>query len=269
MTHFRQFSSSDEFSSPVRNIDSNAPSDKRNELIDLIFHIVENNSPPLNEQRMHRIICQSLGETASGKPYAGFRHAAGRDLGKADWPRVYDLICRLWSEFESEGLSDQYREGVNRILSGNRVVWDLNEKGQLQRHLPLQAQTMINTAINELNSPEFAPALKLFNAANDAFNDHRRRDRDACSNIFDSMESVAKQVFNMPDDTFGSVLTHVSQIHGLQVEIISVLKGINTLRNHKFGHGMTEPFNLSSTEVDFTYLTCIGGILLFARSKKS
>lgn len=102
------------------------------------------------------------------------------------------------------------------------------------------------------------------NAARDAFDDRPRRDRDACANIFDSLESVAKEVFNIPNATFGSVLKHVRQTNAFQGEITSVLESINTLRNRKFGHGMTTPFDLSTGEVDFTYLSCIGAIILFA-----
>lgn len=265
MTHFRDFSSSDEFQPAVRNIDSDAPAGMRHELIDLIFHLAEHNSPPLTDKRMHRIICQSLGAPASGQPYGGFRYAAGRDLGKADWHRVYDVICRLWPEFEGAGVTEEYRQGANRILAAYGVVWELTEEGRLQRHLPTPAQTLVAAAITELRYPRFAPALTLLNAARDAFDDRPRRDRDACTNIFDSMESVTKEVFNMPNATFGSVLKHVRQNNALQGEVISVLEAINTLRNRKFGHGMTVQFDLSSGEVDFTYLTCIGAILLFVK----
>ena len=214
---------------------------------------------------MHRIVCQSLGERASGQPYGGYRYAAGRDFARADWQRVYDLICRLWPEFTRAEVGHEYRQGVNRILAGYGVVWELREEGRLERHLPPPAQSLVAAAITELRDPQFAPALVLLNAAREAFDDRPRRDRDACTNIFDSMESVAKEVFNMPNATFGSVLKHVRQTNALQAEVISVLEAINTLRNHKFGHGMTVPFDLSSGEVDFTYLTCIGAILLFIK----
>jgi hypothetical protein len=79
------------------------------------------------------------------------------------------------------------------------------------------------------------------------------------------MESIAKEVFNMPDSTFGTVLTAIRNGGNLNNQVISVLDAINTLRNRNFGHGMTDTFQLSSKEVDFTYLTCIGAILLFAR----
>lgn len=66
------------------------------------------------------------------------------------------------------------------------------------------------------------------------------------------MESVAKEVFNMPNATFGSVLGPVRYNNHLKTEIVSVLDVMNTLRNSKFGHGMTIPFDPSPGEVDFT-----------------
>ena len=265
MSHFRDFSATNDSSPPVRNIDSEAPAGLRQELVDLVFHLAEQNSPPLSEERMHRVICQSIGVSASGQPYGGFRYAAGRDLGRANWQRVYDVMCRLWPEFLNAGLIDQYFQGVNRILAGYGIVWELTETGRLQRHLPTQAQAMASAAITELGHPRYAPALMLLNDARDAFDDRPRRDRDACANIFDAMESVAKEIFNMPNATFGAVLGHVRQSGRLNAEIISVLEATNTLRNRKFGQGMTIPFDLSPGEVDFTYLTCIGDILLFVR----
>ncbi len=265
MTKFRDFSSSEEFQQPIRNIDYDAPTAMRHELIDLFFHLAEHNSPPLSEDRLYRIISQSLGIGTSGQPYGGFRYASGRDLARAEWPSVYDLICRLWPEFERAGIAREYCQGVNRILSGNRVVWELDREGRLHRVLPSPVQAFLAATIAELSDPRFAPALELLRAAMDAFDDRPRRDRDACSNIFDCMESVAKEVFNMPTTTFGNILRNLRQSHALRGEIIGVLEAINTLRNRKFGHGMTITFDLSPVEVDFTFVTCLGGILLFAR----
>jgi hypothetical protein len=154
---------------------------------------------------------------------------------------------------------------LNRILAGNGVVWDLNGEGRIQRNIPAPARVFIDAAIAELSVPRFAPALVLFDTAQDAFDARPRRDRDACSNVFDSMESVAKEVFNMPTATFGGVLSHVQTTRTLLSETAAILQALNTLRNRKFGHGMTTTFGLSPNEVDFTYLTCIGAILVFAR----
>ncbi|MBW2062479.1 MAG: hypothetical protein JRI95_13100 [Deltaproteobacteria bacterium] len=103
MSNFREFSSSDEVERPVRNIDLDAPDGMRQELIDLFFHLAEHNSPPLNEGTMHRIVCQSLGEKASGQPFIeviqehgiGFTtqipiyHSDGTYLAKVKSNRVY------------------------------------------------------------------------------------------------------------------------------------------------------------------------------------
>ncbi|MDH4318533.1 MAG: hypothetical protein OEV64_09105 [Desulfobulbaceae bacterium] len=248
----------------MRNVDADAPLGMRQELTDLFFHIAEHNSPPLDVELLQRVICQSLGTKAPGNPYGGFRYAAGRDIDKAEWPRVYDLICRLWLEFESAGVDEEFHQGVNRILSGYGVVWELTKKGHLQRHLPPHASSLVEIAFTQLSAPQFSSSLSLIMAAQEAFDDRPRRDRDACANIFDALESVAKQVFNMPNATFGNVLKNVRKRKAFQGEIISVLESINTLRNRKFGHGMTTPFDLSTGEVDFTYLSCIGAIILFA-----
>lgn len=270
LNHFRDFSLSDEQIPPVRNVDSDAPEGMRNELLDLFFHFAEHhNSSTFNPDLLYRIICQSLDKRASGQPYSGYRYASGRDLGSANWHRVYDLICRLWPEFVKAGIKEEYRNGVNRILNAYGIVWELNESGQLRRVLPIEVNSQIAAAMAELSSQNYSSARTLLHTALDAYNDRPRRDRDACANVFDAMESVAKEIFQLPSDTFGAVLAHIRKTQGLQTEVIDVLEKVNTLRNHKFGHGMTVPFDLSSAEVDFTYLSCIAGMLLFVRTRQA
>ncbi|PYV24573.1 MAG: hypothetical protein DMG24_11070 [Acidobacteria bacterium] len=70
----------------------------------------------------------------------------------------------------------------------------------------------------------------------------------------------------MPNATFGDVVKHLRQRQAFDPQILAVLEGMNTLRNRSFGHGMTAQFNFTAAEVDFTYLACIGAILLFART---
>ncbi|MCL4706754.1 hypothetical protein KJ068_16415 [bacterium] len=267
--HFRDFSLSDESIPPVRNVDSDAPREMRNELVDLFFHLIEHSSSSISPDLLYRIICQSLGETASGKPCGGYRYASGRDAGKADWQRIYDLICRLWPEFVTADVKEEYRNGVNRILGAYGIVWELNESGQLRRVLPREVNLQIAAAMAELSQQNYAPARTLLHTALDAYHDRPRQDRDACANVFDAMESVAKENFQLPNATFGAVLAHIRKTQGLQTEVIDVLEKVNTLRNHKFGHGMTVPFDLSSAEGDFTYLSCIAGILLFVRTRQA
>lgn len=260
-----------------------APSELRQELVDLVFHIAEQRPEELSEERIHRVICQSLGVRASGQPYGGFRYAVGRDIAGVDWARVYDVMLRLVSEFRQppetaqygsrrtrrssgpEAL-DEYRDGLNRILAAHGIAWELDEDGRLRRVLPAAAQEQVQAAVQELSAPEFEPALELFELARDAYDDRPRRERDACANMFDAMESVAKEKYAMPSSTFGQVVHHMGQTAAQHQDIIEVLRRVNDLRNRNFGHGMTTPFELSNAEVDFSYLACVGGILLFART---
>jgi hypothetical protein len=119
----------------------------------------------------------------------------------------------------------------------------------------------------ELACPAAAPALQLFNLARDAYDDRPRRDRDACANVFDAMESVAKIKYQRPNDTFGQVKNYIEANNLLRPEIILMLTGLNQLRNGNFGHGMTVQFGLNPGETDFVYLSCISVILLFTRSQ--
>jgi hypothetical protein len=259
----RGFSISGNLPLPERTIDSDAPQPMRQEILDIGFSLAEHgNRQEPTPDRIFRIVSQTLGIAPSGNPYAGFRHAAGRDLQRADWPRVYDVILRLASEFDRAERFTEFQEGVNQALAANGVVWELSDAGRLVRVLPLAVQQQVSTAMQELSAPRFAPALDLFNAAKDAYDDRPRRDRDACSNAFDALESVAKEKADMPNATFGQV---VAQNTTLNVEVRGVLSSVNTLRNRNFGHGMTSAFALTGPEVDFTYLTCVAGILLFAR----
>jgi hypothetical protein len=264
MNWIRDFSMQQGGIPPGRNIED-APQSMRQELVDLFFGLAEDCNGAVSGEHIHRVVCQSLGVGAAGQPYGGHRYAAGRDIGRVDWARVYDLIARLWPIYEQAQLAEAYREGVNRILAAHGIAWDLSEDGRLHRVLPVPAQAQINAAFVELSDPRFAPALQLFNAASDAFDDRPRRERDACSNIFDAMESVAKEHYQMPRVTFGQVVAHIRQTQALNEQVTFVLEAVNTLRNRNFGHGGVIAFNLTAPEVDFTYLTCIGAILMFTR----
>jgi hypothetical protein len=267
MGPIRDFSASQNANAPLRNIDADAPAGMRQEIVDLVFFISENTSALQwpSPRQVYQVSCQSIGVQASGNPAAGFRQALGRDIANVEWRRVYDLICRLWPEFETQGLSQQYREGINRILAGYGIVWELHPDGHLRRFLPIDAQAQIAAAIGELRQARFQAAARLFSDARDAYDARPRRDNDACTNAFKAMESVAKIVFGMPNDTFGNVLGRARANSALKNEFITVLEAINALRNRKLGHGMPTPFDLSPSEVDFTYLSCVAGILLFAR----
>jgi hypothetical protein len=216
------------------------------------------------ERRLYDIISQSLGVAPSGQPYAGFRHASGRDIGKADWQRVYDVICRLWLDVPWD-LRAEFRTAVNRILAAHRIAWDLGEDGQLHRVLPLAAQAQIEMAFRELSHAGFAPALQLLRDALAAYDDRPQRDRDTCSNIFDALESVAKTVLKMPTKTFGDVLADIRKRTALSPDMTAVLQKLYDMANNHFRHGMTKPFTLKPPEIDFVLVSCVAGILPFVR----
>lgn len=259
MAHIRDFNNRQQ-PAPVRNVED-APEGMRQELVD---HLPRPNTVPPDQ--LHQVICQSLGVRMSANPYGGFRYADGRDIVRVEWTRVYDLISRLWVEYDRVGVADEYLEGVNRILAGYGSAWELRADGRLHRVLPVAAQQQVIAAIAELQEASYAPALALLTAASHAYDDRPRRDRDVCANIFDAVESVAKTKYAMPHDTFGGVLTHLRSIAGFNPQILGTLEAINTLRNRNFGHGMVAPLNLTPAEVDFTYLICVAAVLLLTRT---
>jgi hypothetical protein len=261
----RGFSEQSPDSSGARNLED-APRPMRQELIDLFFSLSEHSQSDVPPEHVYRATAQSLGIEAAGVPYGGFRHASGRDIRGVAWPRVYDLISRLWMDFERHGLGRQFCEGVNRILAAYGIAWELGEDGRLSRVLPTAAQEQVVGAFAELQDPRFGPALELFNAARNAYDERPRRDRDACTNIFDALESVAKEKHAMPAATYGQVVARLRTNNAFNTDILALLTGLNDLRNHNFGHGMTVQFNLTSAEVDFMYLACVSTILLLART---
>jgi hypothetical protein len=268
MNWIRDFSAHEGHVPQTRNVED-APQPMRQELVDAIYLVTGQTEGRLDaDHDLYFTMIQSLGYEAAGNPHAGRRQRIGRDISsqQTHWTRIYDLIARLWPEFQRVGFHEIYREVVNRILAGHAVAWDLGEDGRLHRVLPEAAHLQVQAAITELSDPRYAPAGALFRAASDAYDDRPRRDRDACSNIFDAMESVAKEKFGMPAATFGQVVTHIRRRQGMNEQIIGLLEALNSLRNRNFGHGMIAPFSLTGPEVDFTYLSCIGAILLLART---
>ena len=265
MNWIRGFSEQPAGASGARTLED-APEPMRQELVDLFFSLAEHRPEEVPPEHVYNVTSQSLGIHASGNPYGGFRYASGRDVRKVEWPRIYDLIVRLFADFEKHGSGDAFREGVNRILAAYGVAWELGGDGKLNRVLPVAAQAQVSEAFAEVQNPQFESALALFKAGREAFDARPRRDRDACSNIFDALESVAKQKFTMPNSTYGQVVAGLRADASFNPEILTLLSGLNDLRNRNFGHGMVAPFALTAAEVDFTYLTCIAAILLLVRT---
>ncbi len=259
---FRGFSGEHE-QPAVRDVED-APVGLRAELADLLFALGAD--ARLAEQHVYETIGRSLGVNVPGNPMSSRATRAANVMAQAAWPRIFDLILRFVPEFARAGHFEAFRDGVNRLLAGYQIAWDLDDNGRLIRVMPGQVIAIVRAAVQELSVPRFAPALTLFNSARDAYDARPRRDRDACANEFDCMESVAKEKHAMPHDTFGQVVRHVRQSGAQNAEIVSVLEALNTLRNRNFGHGMTAPFALTGPQVDFTYLSCIASTLLFVRT---
>jgi hypothetical protein len=87
---------------PVARVLEDAPREMRQELVDVFFGLAEQNvGVGLSDDRIFRVLSQSLGIAPAGNPYGGYRYAAGRDITGVPWQRVYDLISRLWPLYQA------------------------------------------------------------------------------------------------------------------------------------------------------------------------
>jgi hypothetical protein len=179
---------------------------------------------------------------------------------------IYDVTSWLWEQFRRADLNDAFRQEATRIFAAYGLAWDLGVDGRLYRVLPVAAQEQVSAVIGELGEARFAAAAELFGAARDAYDERPRRDRDACGNAFDALESVAKIKYVRPDDTFGQVKNYMAENRLAKPEIIEIFTELNRIRNRFFGHGMVVAFDLAPAEVDFVYLSCISCILFLTRT---
>jgi hypothetical protein len=187
-------------------------------------------------------------------------------IDKCTGPEIYNLIERIHAEAKGGQFAHEiaFEDGVNKVFGEESIGWKL-EDGKLERTLPVAAREQIDAVFKELANPQFAPALAHVIAAYKAYSARPRRDYDVCSNVFDGCESVAKEVFGLPTATFGDVLKAAQSKTSFVPQTISTLEKLYALSNSHFRHGMTERFSLGPSEVDFVYLTCLAGILLFVR----
>lgn len=259
--HVRGFTTAEGHVPLGRTVDDAAPNGLRQEYVDLVLYLAEQNH--LDLARIHQAATQSLGMLPAAEPYGGFHYALGRDINRAEWPRVYDLMVRLWPNFSTADCAEDYVGGVRRILAGYGIAWDMDDDGQLHRVMHPLAQARVDAASEILSEDRFADAQRIFSDARLAYDGRPRRDRDACANGFGAMEAVAKVVQEMPTATFHNVLEQIRRKGELNGEVIGVLDSVNTLRNRHFGHGV--PFPLRPEEVEFTYTVCVAGIVLLAR----
>jgi len=248
-----------------RNVDNDAPRQMRDELIDFFFHLAEESNGQVQPRAMYEATGLMLGAGITANPYGGYLARVSRDMGNAFWARVYDWISRMQQLFERAGMGAQFREGENTVLAAHRVVWELDADGQWQRDSPEPLREQVQAATAVLGRPELQPARELFGMATEAFNARPRRDRDACANAFDALESVGKITYAIPNGTFGQVLDEVRRRGNLNDNVFRILRDLEIIRHNEFAHGNAEPFRLNAREVDFVYTTCAAGILLFSR----
>jgi hypothetical protein len=263
----RSFSSQFDDTTSNRSIDNDAPLPLRQEYIDAVYLLLERQPNGLNktdERRLYNVVSQSLGIQPSGEPYAGFRYAISRDVNKVAWERFYDLIIRIGAEIPAIFLAE-YGMLVNRLLASYRIAWELRDDGGLHRVLPGAIGLQIEAAFRELSQPRFAAALSSFQEGMLAYNDRPQRGRDACKNMFDALEAVAKELGQKPRGTFGDVLSDIRKAQFLTNETLGSLQKLYDLANNHFRHGMTNVFALKPAEVDYIVVECLAAILMFIR----
>lgn len=246
-----------------RNVDNEAPRQMRIELVDFFFHLAGESNGRVQPRAIYEATGLMLGVGITANPYGGYPDRVARDIGNAEWIRVYDWISRIQREFSRAELAAEFRDGVNTILAAHGVVWELDDDGRWRRVLPEPLRQQIGAAIATLERAELTPARELFNTASEAFNARPRRDRDACANAFDALESVAKIVYTIPHGTLGQVLDEVRRRGTLNENVQRLLRDLEIIRHNEFGHGNARPFRLNGREVDFVYTTCAAAILLF------
>ena len=263
VAHFRAFTIAEGHVPDRRNVDDDAPAGLRQEFAGLVLHLA-GRCDNLDPATVYRAAALSLGVLPVGEPYrGGFERALGREIGRAEWPQVYDLMVRLWPDFEAAGCGADYRDGVRAILSAHAIAWDMDDRGQLHRVMHPVAQARVDAALAVLSEDRFDDARCIFSDARAAYDDHPRRNREVCANSFDAMEAVGKIAFAMPTATFHDVLQRIRDRGALNVQVVGVLESVNVLRHRTFGHGA--PFPLQPEEVEFTYTVCTAGIVLLAR----
>jgi len=181
--------------------------------------------------------------------------------------RVYELLERIYgwlAEEEGDAEAILFEKDLNHLLGEEGIGWRM-EDGIFERTLPAVVAEQVEDVFAELQSPRFEAALADVKAAVKAYNSNPRRDPDVCKNAFHACESVAKEVFAMPTKTLGDVLNKAKSDPRFTPLVLTTLEKLSALASSEFRHGMTEPFKLGPSEVDFVYLTCLAGIMLFAR----
>lgn len=180
---------------------------------------------------------------------------------------IYNMLEEIYSGLPnmSPGTQPHYVEELNQVLSDEGIGWEMDAQGHIQRLLPTAIEEEAENLFRELQATKWSTALGHLKASRKAYNSRPSRDREVCSEAFDALESVGKEVFSMPTATLGDVIKAARAKEIFAPETLAILEKIYALASNNFRHGMTQPFSLSAPEVDFVYVSCMAGILLFVR----
>jgi hypothetical protein len=218
-----------------RTIDNDAPGKLRLEWLAAIFDLAEQSierhqarggyrvvTECVTPEKLYKLVNGTLGVSDAVQPYGGYLKRASTNLSGADWERFYDVVLRVFKEFKKHTEETEYVEKTNEVLAAHGSAWQLTSQGNLERVVPVEVQTAVHLAFEELDDPKYQAAKELFALAKAAFDARPRRDRDAGANAFDGLESVVKTRFNEPSKTFGAVIDRYRA--RVDDEILAVLK---------------------------------------------
>jgi hypothetical protein len=213
-----------------------------------------------------RALCLPDLRIATLAPSNAWQRVSG-EISQAAWWSLFNLLGEIYQELTGKYGDDHtdFVQALNRVLAEESVGWHMDTSGCLQRQVPLAVRIEEETAFRELQAPRFAPALIHLESARRALNARPRRDREVCSEAFDAVESVGKEIFNIPNGTLGDVLKAARNNVRFSSETTSALEKLYSLANNHFRHGMTDPFKLSPAETEYVYVHCLAAILLFIR----
>ena len=251
---------------PLARVVEEAPPAMRMQLVAAIYRAAEEpvfDRRPINvAKELYPKISLTLGVRPVAVMHDAYAQRIGRDLEGVPWPMVFEVVLALWEDFGRHGRAEVYRSAVNGVFAMHGIAWDLGPDGSLHRVLPEGAQAQVAAMFAELARPGFEGARRLAEAAQRHYDARPRQDRDACSNIFDAMEEAAKVRLGLPGRRFGDVVTEMRR-RNITPGLADVLDKLNGMAHQTFRHG--NDVVIAPVVVDFVYLTCVGGIQMFAR----
>lgn len=243
-----------------------APQEMRRQLVDALYRAAD--APIFDATRisvnddLYPAISLMLGVQPVRVMHDAYAQRIGKNLGDTSWPMVFEVVVAMFQRLARFGRGDVFRDAVNAIFAMHGVAWDLGADGRLHRALPEGVQTQVAAMFAELADPRYDGARRLAQTAQAQYDARPRQDRDACSNIFDALEELAKVKLGMQGRGFGDVIAEMRR-RNITPGLADVLDRLNGMAHQTFRHGNN--IVIEPAVVDFIYLTCVGGILMFAR----